>query len=271
MEPLAHRVINIFLDAIFPLKCLVCGDFFKADKVRRRTVAGDSFPDVMGSYFCSRCRKDIGLIRSPKCSVCGFMFESREGDDHACASCIGKPPAFGKARAYGRYDGSLREAIHLLKYRGKAYLAEPLGLLLFQEFVANWGPSDIDCIIPVPLHGKRLKKRGFNQTYQLVKKWPVYMEKMGGDDHAEIDQGLLLRKYRTKAQVGMTRKERLANMRGVFAVRSPNLVEGRKFLVIDDVFTTGTTAGECAKTLLKHGAATVDVLTLAQTERRLRR
>ena len=266
------RIVTIFLGVLFPAKCLVCGDFFKVDTTRRRKVAGDSFPHVMGCFFCSRCRRDIGLIRSPKCSVCGFMFESREGDDHACATCIGKPPAFGKARAYGRYDGSLRAAIHLLKYRGKVYLAEPLGLLLFQEFVANWGPSDVDCIIPVPLHGKRLRKRGFNQTYQLIKKWPVYLEKTGGYGcQPKIEQGLLFRKKRTKAQVGMTRKERLANMRGVFAVRSPNLVEGRRFLVIDDVFTTGATANECAKTLLKNGAARVDVLTLAQTEQRLKR
>ena len=212
------------------------------------------------------------MIRSPKCSVCGFMFESREGGDHACATCIGTPPAFGKAKAYGRYDGSLRAAIHLLKYRGKTYLAEPLGLLLFQEFVANWRPSDIDCIIPVPLHEKRLRRRGFNQTYQLIRKWPVYLEKMGGyDGHAKIAPGVLLRRKRTKAQVGMTRKERLTNMRGVFAVRSPSLAEGRRFLLIDDVFTTGATANECAKTLLKNGGTAVDVLTLAQTERRLGR
>ncbi len=272
MKSFSIRIIKIFLGAVFPSKCLVCGCFFHREETRGCRVPDCSFSDLMCDFMCTVCRADISLVRSPKCPICGFPFESREGEDHECATCIFKPPAFGKARAFGCYKGSLRAAIHLLKYHGKTYLAAPLGLLLFQEFLSNWKPAEVESIIPVPLHRKRLGKRGFNQTFQLVKKWPEYLEEtIGAPRLVTIESELLIRKKRTKSQVGMTRKERRANTRGVFGVRSPNLVEGRKILLIDDVFTTGATVDECAKTLLRHGAANVDVLTLAQTGRKLKR
>jgi ComF family protein len=271
-----RHVYNIFLYAIFPSRCLICRSFFHHDKlsdmvhIKKTDMTKISFQKVMGRFLCPYCLKDFSEVKSPKCSICGFMFKSRCGEDHVCGKCIKNPLKYRKARAYGLYDRSLRTAIHRLKYHQKTYLAEPLGMLLFSTFVQNWDPKDIHVIIPTPLHTGRLKKRGFNQTFQLIRKWPVWLKKSGLDQlHIIIDQDILFRKRKTRAQVGMGRKERIANIKGVFEVRDRSKIDGKNVLLIDDVLTTGATANECVKTLIKNGAGNVDVLTLAHTERHI--
>ena len=276
MKTYFRHVYNIFLYAIFPSRCLICRSFFHHDKlsdlvqIKKTDMTKISFQKVMGRFLCPHCLKDNSEVKSPKCSICGFMFKSRGGEDHVCGKCIKNPLKYRKARAYGLYDRSLRTSIHRLKYHQKTYLAEPLGMLLFSTFVQNWDPKDIHVIIPTPLHTGRLKKRGFNQTFQLIRKWPVWLKKSGLDQlHIIIDQDILFRKRKTKAQVGMGRKERIANIKGVFEVRDRSKIDGKNVLLVDDVLTTGATANECVKTLIKNGAGNVDVLTLAHTERHI--
>jgi len=271
-----RHVYKIFLNTIFPSRCLICRSFFHPDKypdpVRIETtdITTISFQKVMGRFLCPHCLEKFSEVGSPKCSICGFMFKSREGEDHVCGKCIKNPLKYRKARAYGLYDRSLKTSIHLLKYHGKTYLAEPLGILLFSTFIRNWDPKDIHVIIPTPLHTGRLKKRGFNQTFQLIRKWPEWFKKSGLDHfHIMIDQDILFRKRKTRAQVGMGRKERIANIKGVFDIRDRSKIDGKNVLLIDDVLTTGATANECVKTLFKNGAGNVDVLTLAHTERHI--
>ncbi len=265
---LSEKILEAFFKAVFPTRCLICGRFFDRPNM---PIGSLSFPDVMAPFLCQACACDFTVVESPKCSICGFMFVSREGEDHACAKCVKAPLAFGKARAYGLYDRSLQEAIHLLKYRRKTYLAGALGDLLFRVFTENWEPGEIDVVVPVPLHGGRLRKRGFNQTYQLIRNWSdrLHGTEPGLARPIVVSQDVLVRTRGTKSQVGMTRKERLKNIKGVFRVRDPLAVKGKNVLLVDDVFTTGATADECAKTLFRSGAAGVDVLTLSQTERNL--
>ena len=273
MNSYFRHIYEIFLKAIFPSKCLVCKSFFYQDdlsntaNIKTANVEKISFRKVMEHFLCPHCLYDFSEIESPKCMVCGFMFRSREGEDHICGKCIKNHFRFRKARAYGLYDRSLRAVIHLLKYQQKTYLAEPLGLLLFSTFVRHWAPEDIHVIIPTPLHVERLKKRGFNQTFQLIKNWPSWLNKTWPDHNGiKIDQDILFRKKKTRAQVGMGRKERIANIKGVFEVRDHSTIRGKNLLLIDDVLTTGATANECVKILCKNGAENVDVLTLAHTE-----
>jgi ComF family protein len=198
------------------------------------------------------------------------MFKSRDGEDHICGKCIKNPLKFQKARAYGLYDRSLKTSVHSLKYHRKTYLAEPLGMLLFSTFLRNWNPENIHIIIPIPLHKERLRNRGFNQAFQLIRKWPHWLNRSEFDHlHITIDQDILFRKRKTKAQVGMGRKERIANIKGVFEVRDQSKIVGKNLLLIDDVLTTGATANECVKMLVENGADNVDVLTLAHTERHI--
>jgi ComF family protein len=277
MKSLFKHVYKVFLDALFPSRCLICKEFFHhynfSDPVRidQTEMIKLSFNKVMGRFLCAHCVQDFSKVESPKCCICGFMFKSRDGEDHICGKCINNSLKYRKARAYGLYDRSLRKSIHLLKYYRKTYLAEPLGMLLFSTFIQNWDLEDIHVIIPTPLYAGRLKKRGFNQTFQLIRKWPEWLKKPGVDHHhIIINQDILFRKSKTRAQVGMSRKERIANIKDVFEVRDHSKIEDKNVLLIDDVLTTGATANECVKTLIKNGAKNVDVLTLAHTERHIR-
>jgi len=139
-------------------------------------------------------------------------------------------------------------------------LARPLGLLLFEAFERHWGRAPVDVLLPVPLHRRRLKERGFNQALLLVRRWPLRL----GMPKVPVDTGVLRRARATAPQAGLGRRGRQANIAGAFALRHPERVAGRHILLVDDVITTGATAGECARLLLDNGASRVDVLALAR-------
>lgn len=194
------------------------------------------------------------------------MFKSREGENHVCGDCLTSPKMFRKARAAGIYDLAFKSVIHRFKYSGKTQLARPLGTLLFNAFAESWDKNSIDIILPVPLHIKRLRKRGFNQAYLLVKDWTKTADDLNNKQPCiDIDRDVLVRSRWTRPQTGLDRKKRIANIKNAFYVTNTSKVRGKKILIVDDVYTTGTTVNECAKTLMDGGAVHVDVLTLART------
>jgi ComF family protein len=224
------------------------------------------FEDAMAPFLCPECRDGFLPALSPLCPACGEMFVSRQGTDHLCGACIASPRKFRKARAVGVYERGLLKAVHSLKYRGRIELARPLGELLFAGLLEGWAPGDIDLVIPVPLHGGRMRRRGFNQSLLLLRDWPKRMQATGHDlKGLHIAPELLERPKPTASQTGLGRRERMRNLRGAFAVPAPGQVKGRRVLLVDDVYTTGATADACTNALRKAGAARVDVLTLART------
>ncbi len=175
------RLVRILIEILFPSKCMGCGTFFHSSRhaAQRDNTSAQAyeleamtFEKVMAPFLCSDCLCNFLPVESPLCSVCGYVFKSREGKDHVCGNCIEHPKRFGKARALGIYDKTLMEVIHSLKYKEKLQLARPLEELLFSVFVRNWNMDDFDLVVPVPLHLKRFRKRGFNQAYLLVRDWP---------------------------------------------------------------------------------------------------
>ncbi|MCJ7774612.1 MAG: ComF family protein [Desulfobacterales bacterium] len=266
------RVLSAIKDTVFPSRCFVCRSFFHHLALSERNVSqgkchGDhfKFADLMPSFLCPACLNDFSSIQHPICIRCGKLFKTREGDDHECEDCITFPKYFTIARAAGIYDRSLMTLIHQLKYKGKIQLAKPLGKLLFTSLFNFWGSTGIDVIVPVPLHKKRFKKRGFNQAYLLIKNWEEMNEKVDPRIvFANIDKDLLIRQKHTKPQTGLSRKERIKNIRNAFMVTHPEKVKEKRVLIVDDVYTTGATTNECARILLEHGAKRVDVLTLAR-------
>lgn len=276
MQNFLFRMISCIRTAVFPDKCLCCRSFFNCDGnqmlSRGSKETGDtdlsgsgSFDMLMAPVLCPECRRAFSPVESPFCTVCGMVFESREGENHVCGACLDSPGHFSAARAAGIYDQSLMVLIHCLKYRGKLQLVRPLSRLLFHAFLRYWEIGFFDLIMPVPLHKKKLRLRGFNQAHLLVKDWPAIAAVLTGrPEDIHIEPGILVRKKWTRSQTGLGRSGRISNMKNVFDLTDASLVRGRRILLVDDVFTTGSTVNECARVLMHGGAECVNVLTLAR-------
>ena len=163
-----------------------------------------------------------------------------------------------RAAALYQSDGTLQQAILLFKYGGRRTLSRHLGRLMIETAERLFDPREFDLLIPVPLHPRRERARGFNQAALLAKE-------VGRGFGLQVGHRILQRVRATEAQSG-GRRAREDNVKGAFIVPRPDRVKDKKLLLIDDVLTTGATAGECARALLAAGAAEVGVYTLARVE-----
>ena len=201
------------------------------------------------------------------CSICGerVLSSYTEKDDDGLRRCpvcrrIDRP--FERAVAYGSYEGALRELIHLLKYNGVRPAARVLGRML-AESVAGLEPAfeqEAVLVIPVPLFKVKRRQREFNQAELIAR---AALRVLGARFQLEPD--ILQRTRDTHSQIGLTSHQRRENLRGAFAVARAQEVTGREVLLVDDVYTTGTTATECSRVLRKAGASRVWVATVART------
>jgi ComF family protein len=205
-------------------------------------------------------------IEGELCFVCGerlFRFGGNFGDapqtENICGMCLRARPGYMRAVAYGAYDGEVRALIHLLKYEQVRPAAELLGTYLKRAIES----LDVDLkewkVVPVPLHRARRRERGFNQA-ELIARAAVRQLGCG----IELRPGLLERRRVTSSQTGLTNHQRRANLRGAFVALRPAELHNHPILLVDDVFTTGTTAAECSRVLLRAGARAVVVATVAR-------
>jgi ComF family protein len=246
MAPLTNTVGDWVVRWLWPSVCVAC---------RRQPAA------AVTPYFCATCWATMRRLTAPWCPRCGAPFLSpialAWSPAHVCADCRARPPVFDTARAAVAYDGVAVAAIRLLKYDRRLSLARSLGALL-DPLLPEMGP--MDGVVPVPLHVDRLREREFNQALALARVvcrragWPLWWN-------------LLERVRDTRAQVGLDAAARRRNLRGAFAVRRPERLEGRRVVLLDDVLTTGSTVNECARALKRAGAATVAVLAIARQVR----
>ena len=244
------------LDTFFPPTCLACKTLLKQQEAHGSRAFNSAWL-LKITFFCESCQRGLTPVGSPCCLKCGLPFVSWEGEDHTCSDCLTQKKYFRLARAFGVYDGDLMEAVHLFKYGRKTALVKPLSALVRRTFFHWWDRDEVDLIVPVPLHVKRLRERGFNQAYLLIRKWA----KEAGIPF----DGLTLQRHRyTEPQTALSRAKRKRNMRGAFSLRDGGRVVGKRILLVDDVYTTGATVNECARVLTKAGAKSVDVLTLAR-------
>lgn len=228
------------LDLLLPPRCYIC----------RKAVHFDGT-----LHICSDCHASLPFILSPACTVCGIPMAGA-GEDHPCSRCITTPPPYRTARAALRYEGSCRDLIHTFKYQYKSHLRRPLGLLMahnLKYFAQHQRP---ELLVPVPLHVSRLRQRGFNQSVLLgeilSKQWQIPLLRQG-----------LQRIRPTVPQVELTRDQRLSNLKGAFVVKDGLPVLNRRVMLVDDVFTTGSTLRECARILLQAGCLEVSAVTIA--------
>jgi ComF family protein len=237
------------VDWLYPPRCRACGG---------RIHGPDS------EYFCPSCWRQIRIVSHPLCTVCGRPFLDGSGDDHCCGPCLSRPPHFAWARAWACYprnegdDHPLRHVVQKFKYGRKVSLGKPLGRLMTAGCGEFLNGSDTDLILPVPLHPKRLRWRGFNQSVLLARQ----VSRAYG---IPLEPFVISRGKNTLPQTELSEEERTKNVRGAFSVDSKEAVNRKNILLVDDVYTSGATVNECSRALMKAGANQVYVLTLTRT------
>ncbi len=204
-----------------------------------------------------RAWERIAFLDAPVCNGCGAPFPYDLGPGARCAACMAAPRAFARARAACLYDEHSRDLILKLKHADRTDLAP-----LFARWIARAAAElveDCDAVVPVPLHRSRLFSRRYNQAAEIARPLARYVKRTYRPD-------VLVRARDTGTQGGKSSRGRRINVRGAFRVpRSRRKqIEGRRVLLIDDVFTTGATVEACAKALLAAGAAGVDVAVIAR-------
>ncbi|MCI5221703.1 MAG: ComF family protein, partial [Candidatus Electrothrix sp. AR4] len=218
------QIINAVQELLFPVRCLGC----------ERQLASRCPP-----LLCADCLDRAIRITHPVCTCCGTPFPS--GQDHLCGVCLRNYFAFSKARSLFFYQEPISTLLLRLKFGGILTGLSSLSELA-KKAEANIGLrlAEPDLLLPVPLHIQRLRKRGFNQSLLLARAcFPHWREKIRLD--------LLHRHQSTLPQIRLSGKARRNNLKKAFSVRNPHELAGKNILLVDDVFTTGSTLHECAR------------------------
>ena len=229
---------NAVLDLVFPPRCVACYR--------------------LGTWFCASCADEVEAICPPICRRCGLPLDaSRPRAGSTCQRCLRSPPRLDGLRSYAFHSGPLREAIRYFEYEDTRVLAKPLGDLLSQGWLnPSIGVQDIDLIVPVPLHPRRERERGFNQAALLARR-------MGANLGLSVADGVLKRTKQTRPQVGLSAQERRRNVDNAFQCVGPVLT-GTQVLLVDDVCTSGSTLEAACRALREGGASFVWASTLAR-------
>lgn len=224
---------NIIQNWLYPPTCLLCGD-----------------PGGEDIDLCPDCLKSLpyNIVACPHCAI-----PLETSVPEICGSCQKSPLVFHSAFALFRYEEPVRHLIHSLKFEARYPCARLLGVLMAEKLAAlNEKPR---AIIPVPLHSSRYRRRGFNQAIEIAR---TVSCRLG----IPLDLRSCRRVRPTAAQTELSAKQRRKNVRNAFAVETA--IEHRHVAILDDVITTGTTAGELAKILSQAGVPRVDVWACAR-------
>ena len=226
-----HRVLDPILDLLFPVDCVLC---------ERRASGWRRGP------LCAACETaSLAGPASPVCERCGLAGVAAGG---MCAACLTGRTRYDFGRAALAFNDAVRLLVHEFKYNDRVSLARPLGRRLKACLERHAFGSD--CAVPVPLHPRRQRRRGYNQAELLAARLGL-----------PVERGVVRRRRDTGSQTGMTRAQRVVNVQGAFECRER--VE-RSVVVVDDIQTTGATLNELTRVLKRHGARRVEVLTLAR-------
>lgn len=227
------------IDLILPPRCLICGKVINND-----------------NSLCPDCFKNINFIIKPYCICCGKPLSYGEAQSLKCPTCLNKKTLFRFCRSAVKYDDASKKLILDFKF---------LDHLENKKLLSNWllmagkdiFDAGIDLIVPVPLHFTRLLKRKYNQS-------AVIANQLSKLSQIPADYTSLKKIKRTAPQISCNGKQRLNNVKKAFCVINAEKIKGKRIVLIDDVYTTGSTLKECAKALKKAGAKSVDALTIAR-------
>lgn len=236
------RLWKAVVEFVFPPRCLCCEDFVR---------------NGQWSFICHGCLQNINPVPLQACARCGSPIPEGRVGKAVCLSCSAMGRHAGKLFAVSPFDGPMSVLIRQFKFRGHTEVAALGGQLLAAALQRAKGDEEYDLLVPVPLHIRRLRQRGFNQSLLLARE-------VGRITGIAVARDALSRHRWTMPQLGLDEKSRRENVRGAFGVTDPACIMNKRILLIDDVFTTGCTANECAVTLMAAGARAVDVMTLAR-------
>jgi ComF family protein len=232
-------LLQAVLDLVFPPRCVGCG---RVDHT-----------------ICPECRETIAWLVPPFCARCSRPVAADaaplDGREVLCEVCRIEPLRLDSIRAVAEHSGVMRTAVHALKYGGQTSLARPLAELM-GKVAREEGLSGVDAIVPVPLHPRRLRERGYNQATLMARELARTLS-------LPILEDVLVRSRATKTQTQLSAAERRVNVVDAFTAE-PALLAGRNLLLVDDVCTTGSTLQACADALRRGGAEHVHALTLTR-------
>jgi ComF family protein len=241
---LKNDIMSIIKEFIFPplAGCLVCGR------------------EGSDGLICRHCLEEWSALAEglSLCSRCGrFRQQGQVDSEGICADCLAEDPPFVLARGALVYEGPVREAIHRFKFSGMQELAVPFGDLMAALVADLYSVRSLAAVVPVPLHPERLRERRFDQSALLA-------SAISRSLHLPLVTDLLCRCRATPSQTNLSRLRRRLNLVAAFTPGdSISDWQGQTVLLVDDVYTTGATAGECSRTLLAAGIGAVYVVTLA--------
>lgn len=231
------KIIEKILNILYPRRCPIC----------------DKIVNQAAGKICRECRKKIPYIREPRCRKCSKPLMKNEQE--YCCDCENKTHIYKKGLALVEHKGAVRKSIYRIKYNNKReyldFYSEEI-VKRYGEIIKKWNP---DAIIPVPLHKKREIKRGYNQALLLAKK-------IGAALSIPVYDDVLLRIRQTTPQKTLTEKERKKNVESAFHIKK-NKVKLNKVIVIDDIYTTGSTIDACSKCLKDAGTEIIYFLTIS--------
>ncbi len=233
------NILNGFLSLFFPTACASCGRHIK---------------DFKYQYVCPECYGGIKRLEGNLCVVC--MKPLQADYLNKCRECEEQKRHFACVAPAGVYDGALKGMIHQLKFYNKKKLALVLANFILEN-VMDTAVKWADVIVPVPLSKKVMAERGYNQTALVAK---ILADRFGKNMNEAV-----VKIRETEPQNKLEREQRLKNLKGAFEAKEGVSVADRKVLVVDDVYTTGATMNEMAKTLLKAGATEVRGITVARS------
>jgi len=234
--PQLSKLKGTALDLLFPRWCVGCGR--------------------EGDFICPSCLQSLPRITPPFCPHCGLPQSGLpQSSAKICTSCAGWEAEIDGIRSPFRFDGVIRQAIHELKYRNLRAIAGLFARLLNDYLIANPLPGEV--LVPVPLHPKRLRERGYNQSHLLARE-------LGKLNKLPLVDDCLIREYHSPPQARTANvDERRRNVANAFSCRHRRL-KGKQVLLIDDVSTSGATLDGCARALKESGATSVWGLVLAR-------
>lgn len=233
-------------DAVFPPICVHCRGLIETDGTGENSFR----------HLCARCAAQIDFVRAPHCSTCGHPFYGEVEGVRMCPHCEGLEPAYREGRTAVLFKGPVRSLVIELKYHhGLHVLADLAEIFRRAEHVRGFVRGAV--LVPVPLHPRKERERGYNQAALLAAE---FARLAGGGTRVEP---LLRRESDTATQTHFDRRSRMANLKNAFALaRGAALNPEQHYILVDDVFTTGSTLNSCARTLRRAGALNLDVITL---------